>query len=73
MFPDTGTGGDVSSGWIPINISNTVVISGGHELQICCQVLFILGLLALKVHVVEVHIETLLRVNSSNNDESTLG
>lgn len=73
MFPHACTSSDESSGRIPINISNAIVISSIHQLQISGQVLVALWLLTLEVQVEELHVEALLRMNGGNDDEATLG
>ncbi len=72
MLPDTGTGGNESTSWVPVNISDTVVISRIHKLQVRSQVLVALWLLTLEIHVKELHFKALLRMNSSNDDETAL-
>jgi hypothetical protein len=73
VSPDTGTGDDVTTGGVPVNVGDTVVLDGLHELKVGGEVLFGLNLLTLEVHVPEVKIEVGLGVNGGNNDETTLG
>lgn len=60
MLPDTGAGGDIASGRVPVNVCDTVVIRSSNELKVGSQVLVLLVLFTLIVEVVEVKIVTLL-------------
>lgn len=73
MLPDTGTGCDESSGGVPVDVSDTIVIGSIHELRISCEVLPLFRLIALEVHIKKVHVKALLRVDGSYNDKSALG
>lgn len=73
MSPDTGAADNVTTGGVPVNIGDTVVLNGLHKLEVGCEILLSLDLLALEVHIPEVHIEVGLRVNGSDNNESALG
>jgi hypothetical protein len=48
------------------------VISGVHELQVGGEVLVTLWFLAFEIHIKELHVEALLRVHGSNDDEAAL-
>ena len=72
MLPDTCACSNESSGWVPVDVSYTVVISSIHELQVGGQILVTLRLLALEIHVEKLHVETLLRVYGGNDDEAAL-
>lgn len=76
MTESTGNGGDIAARRIPLNISHTVVLSRIHELQVGIKLfvtLLRLILRLLEAKVPEVEFERLLRLESSNNNESTLG
>lgn len=73
MLPDTCTGGNKPAGGVPVNVSYTIVVSSVHELQIGGQILVTLWFLALEVHVKELHVEALLRVDGGNDNETALG
>ena len=60
MLPYACTRGDESSSRVPVNVSDTIVISRIHQLQIGSQIFVTLRLLALEVHIKEFHIEALL-------------
>ena len=60
MLPDRCTGSNKSSGRIPVDVRDTKVISTVHEHEIGSQLLVALWFLALKVEIVEFHLETLL-------------
>ena len=72
MLPDRGRGGDVTSRWVPINISDTIVVGSVHQHQVGSKILLTLLLLTIKVHIVELHVERLLGVNGSDDDETSL-
>lgn len=71
MLPDTGTGSNEATSGVPVDVGNTVVVGRVHELQVGGQILLALWLLALKVQVKELHIETLLRMNCGHDNEAT--
>lgn len=73
MSPDTGTGDDVATCGVPLDICDTVVLNGLHQLQVGSEILLSLNLLTLEVHVPEVKIEAGLGVDGGHNDEATLG
>lgn len=72
MLPHGGGGGDVTSSWVPVDISDAEVLSGGHELEVGSNILLLVLLLTIKVKIPEVEVEELLRGDSSNNDETSL-
>lgn len=72
VLPHGGRGGNVTSSRIPIHISDTKVLSSGHELEVRSNILLILLLLTIKIKIPEVEIEELLRGNGSYNNESSL-
>lgn len=71
MLPDTGTGGDEATSGVPVNISDAVVVRSVHKLQVGSEIFVTFRLLTLEVQVEELHLETLLRVDSGNNNETT--
>ena len=73
MLPDTCASSNESAGRVPVNVSDTVVVGSVHELQVRGEILVTLWLLALEIHVKELHVEALLRVNGGNDDEASLG
>lgn len=73
MSPDTGTSDDIATCGVPLDICDTVVLNGLHQLQVGSEILLGLNLLTLKVHVPEVKIEAGLGVDGGHNDEATLG
>ena len=72
VSPHTSTADHVTTCGVPLNVGNTVVLVGLHQLKVGGQILLSLILLALEVHVPEVKIEVGLRVDSGNNHETTL-
>lgn len=58
---------------VPLNVSDTVVISGVHQLKVSGKVLVRLGLLALKVQVEEVEVRALCVADSRDDNEATPG
>ena len=73
MLPDTGRGGQETSGGVPLNVGYTVVIGGGEKLEVGGEVLVLLISVALKVKVVEVEVVRLLAENGGNDHETTSG
>jgi hypothetical protein len=73
VSPHTSAADNVTTGGVPVNIGDTVVLHGLHQLEVSCEILLSLVLLALEIHIPEVHIEVGLGVNSGDNNESTLG
>lgn len=72
MLPHASTCRDISASWVPINVSHTVVVGSIHELQVGGQIFIALGLLSFKIKIPKVEIETLLRVDRSNDDKAPL-
>lgn len=73
VCPDTGTTDNVATSGVPVNIGDTVVLRGLHELKVSGEVVLAVNLLALEVHIPEVHVEAGLRVNGGDNNETSLG
>jgi hypothetical protein len=73
VCPDTGAADNVATSGIPVNIGDTIVLSGLHELEVGGEILLGLNLLTLEVHIPEVHIEAGLGVDGCDNNETTLG
>ena len=73
MLPNTRACCNESAGGVPVDVGYTIVVSSVHELQVGGEVLITLWLLAFEVHIKELHVETLLRVNGSNDDETAFG
>lgn len=73
MSPHTGAADNVTTSGVPVNIGDTVVLDGLHQLEVGCEILLSLDLLALEVHIPEVQIEVSLGVNRRDNNESALG
>jgi hypothetical protein len=72
----TGNGGDVAACRVPLNVGDTIVLGGIHELQVCIELLvalFRLFLGLVKRHVPKLELKRLLRLESSNHDEASLG
>lgn len=73
MSPHTGAADNVTTGGVPVDIGDTVVLDSLHQLKIGCEILFGLDLLALEVHIPEVQIEVGLGVDGGDNNKSALG
>lgn len=73
MSPHTSTGDNVTTGGIPVDVRDTVVLDRLHQLKVGSQILLTLGLLTLEIHIPEINVEARLRVNRGNNNEATLG
>ena len=73
MLPDTGGGGEETSGGVPLNVSHTVVVSRSEKLEVGGEILVLLVLVALEVEVVEVKVVRLLAENGGHNDETAIG
>lgn len=71
VLPHGGGGCDVTSRWIPVNVGDTVVVGSVHQHKVGGKVLLTLLLLTIKIHIVELHLERLLRVDGSNDNEAT--
>lgn len=71
VLPDGGGGCDVTSRWIPVNVGDTVVVGSVHQHKVGRKILLALLLLTIKIHIVELHLERLLRMDGSNNNEAT--
>jgi hypothetical protein len=72
----TGNGGDVAARRVPLNVGHTVVLSRVHELKVGHELLLaLLGLVLglLEAEIPEVEVEGLLRLQSSDNNETTPG
>jgi hypothetical protein len=72
----TGNGGDVAARRVPLDVGHTVVLSRVHELEVRHKLLIaLLGLVLglLEAEIPEVEIEGLLRLQSSDNNETTPG
>lgn len=54
MSEEAGNGCYIAARRIPFNVCDAVVFRSGHEHQICCEVLVLLVLLALKVQIPKV-------------------
>lgn len=72
VLPRGSPGGNEATGGVPLDVSDTVVVSGVHKLKVGGKVLVGLGLLALEVEVVEVKIGALSVGNGGNDHEATL-
>ena len=72
MLPDTCACCNESASGVPVNVGYTVVISSIHELEVGGQIFITLRLLTLEIHVKELHVEALLRVDGGNDDEAAL-
>jgi hypothetical protein len=72
----TGNGGDVAARGVPLNVGDTIVLGSIHELQVGIELLvalFRLFLGLVKGHVPKLELKRLLRLESSNHDEASLG
>jgi hypothetical protein len=72
VFPDACACCDKSASGVPVDVGYTIVISSIHELQVGGEVLVTLWFFAFEIHIKELHVETLLRVHGSNDDEAAL-
>lgn len=73
MSPHTGAANNVTTSGVPVNIGDTVVLYSLHQLEVGCEILLSLDLLALEVEIPEVHVKAGLGVNGGDNNESALG
>lgn len=78
MLPCGGAGGNISSGRIPLDVGDTVVLVGRHKHEVAGKLLvggdlLLLLLFALKVGIPELELEALLRVHGGNDNKASTG
>lgn len=76
MSESTSNGCDITTSGVPVDISHTVVLHRGHELEVCVEFLLLVILVflwLLEAEVPEVEFKGLLGTNRSYDDKATLG
>ena len=76
MTESTGNSGDVAARRVPLDVGHTVVLGRVHELEVSHELLVaLLGLVLglLEAEIPEVKVERLLRLERSDNNETTPG